>query len=155
VQNDPRPIYFFKDPKFHTARVIIEDCWLSKRALRGGEESPVLDSDGCGLDLEDPVLTESMAERFPSYTARAITMEYTFRAAEWGFQENLEDAENWLEKGLYFYGRDSTSLYNAGALCARYQRYEQAREYFEAALEWDPTHQPSRDALKRLGRLGQ
>jgi len=147
-----RPVYVSKWPKLDDASIRPEACWLVERAMRPNDATASNWSEAqCELSPDDPLLLQSIAEaRAGDYTASVIAMEYCFKSAAWCFDAGQEGAENWLERGLSVYGRDPTALYNAGAICARYGKYDFARGYFEHALRVDATHAPSLAALQRL-----
>jgi tetratricopeptide (TPR) repeat protein len=149
---DTRPIYFSKRPSLKDADVHFESCWLLERAMREREVTAESWSEAsCALRPEDPLFLQARSEaRSGDYTASVIAMEWCFKSAAWCFEAGQEGALAWLDRGIGIYGRATTSLYNAGAIAARYGDYASARRYFEEALALDPTHQPSMDALKRL-----
>lgn len=147
-----RPVYVAKRPSLEDASIHFEACWLMERAMRPGETTASNWSEAeCALSPDSPLLLQAIAEaRGGDYTASVIAMEWCFKSAAWCFEGGQEGALKWLERGLSVYGRNPTALYNAGAICARYQEYDAARGYFADALKMDATHAPSIAALQRL-----
>jgi hypothetical protein len=147
VEHSEVPVYFFKRPRFPSLEVEWETCWLMERALLPGQATV-----SCG-ELEGVVNYYEVRSWGPGsdYTVSVIAQEECQRAAAAEYDAGeFKAAIGMIEDGLAAYGRDTTSLYNAGVFFAKRGERKLPRKYFEEALTLDPSHEPSREGVARL-----
>jgi hypothetical protein len=153
LEHDPRPVYFSRPPRLPKSLGIrFVPAGLVFRALRPGEEDIPHDYwaeytwRGLDQDLQWPHSTPPN-----DYTIRLILLEIAMARTREDFQAGEFDAGiARLEEALGLYGRDVTSLNNAGVLCARHGLDAPARNYFTEALRHDPTNPAVTQNLQRL-----
>ncbi len=132
-----RPVYFSKPPKLSKESGIrFQRAGLLHRALRPGETPLPRDYWAWyRWHALEPADTRG------DHTAALILYEITMADAAEAFAKGdpFSGARH-IEEALVIYGRDVTSLNNAGVACARAGLREQARAYFQEALNRSPNN---------------
>lgn len=145
-----RPVYFGAPPKLPLGSdVTFLQEGLVFRAMRPGETPP----EARDWWAQYRWHTLEPADTRGDDVAELILYEIHFAKAREAFSDGRrEEGLAHVAEALTQYGRDEIALNNAGALCARFGEYKQAREYFFEALTQNPQNETSRKNLERAER---
>lgn len=153
LEHDSRPVYFSRPPRLPKSLGIrFVPAGLLYRALRPGEEYAPRDywADYQWRNIE-PGYRWTQDRPPADYTARLILLETGMARTREDFQAgDFDTGLALLEEALRLYGRDVTSLNNAGVLCARHGLVAPARAYFTEALRHDLDNPAATSNLDRL-----
>ncbi len=158
IANTDRPVYFEEPPLFPPESGIrLVPAGLLWRALRANQDDPPK------TDYWSAYHWPNLNDRRGDFTADTIVCDIHLTTAEgeyWKikkeiFKEQKEtdqrNARAEIAYALAAYGRDPAMLNNAGALCAKYDDLEVARDLFREALRGLPGLAAARKNLERMG----
>jgi Flp pilus assembly protein TadD len=152
IDHTDRPVYFTTKrtfPELEGVRVVNDG--LIYKVLKPGDPDPAPRWEEYTWHTLAPEDTHG------EYTAELILSDYYFaRGRDQLAQGDKEQGLQNFEKSLEVSGASKEALNNVGSACAEYGAFEQARTYFEQAVNLDPDYlMPSRNLMQVYLQLEQ
>ena len=150
IEHTDYPFYFQKKPLLPVdSGIRLQQAGLTWRALRPGEAVDTKDY-WAGYRWH----TLDHADCHGDYTAELILYELTMAKAMGAFSAGeTQRGKRLVKKAVEYYGPDPNIYNNAGVVCARYQQYETARQFFAYVVLHHPDIESARKNLARVERI--